>query len=119
MPTLQEAFDTVCEHFADQKERALIDGDCAYRGDNGLQCGVGCLIPDSQYEPYFDNMSTPLLEVANKVPALRGLPFSFLRDVQDAHDDCEEVEYLTTKLTELAGSHFLDAAKVALITEWK
>jgi hypothetical protein len=45
--TNQEAFDNVVRHLSTMKERSMTpDGaSCAYRGDKGLKCAVGALIP--------------------------------------------------------------------------
>jgi hypothetical protein len=47
----QEIFDKVVDHLATQKKqsRALGNGKCAYRTEDGLKCAAGCLIPDSAY----------------------------------------------------------------------
>jgi len=29
---------------------------CAYRGDNGMKCAVGCIIPDDKYDPSMENV---------------------------------------------------------------
>lgn len=50
--SLQEVFDYVASHLLTQNDRSLLpDGNgCAYRGDNGRTCAVGCLIADDEYE---------------------------------------------------------------------
>lgn len=46
----QEIFEKVCRHLATQNARSVGDsGDCAYRGENGTMCAVGCLISDECY----------------------------------------------------------------------
>ena len=47
--TEQEVFDTVAKHLLAQGARSKSGGECAYRGDGGLKCAVGCLIADSDY----------------------------------------------------------------------
>jgi hypothetical protein len=52
--THQELFDTVATHLFTQGEQSLcesgsVDATCAYRGDNGLTCAVGCILPDDIY----------------------------------------------------------------------
>lgn len=55
----QQVFDKVALHLLKQNARSLAkeasggaaQGDCAYRGENGLMCAVGCLIPDDLYDP--------------------------------------------------------------------
>ncbi len=55
--TLQEIFDKVAAHLLTQKSKSTAkhpsksdDGEiCAYRGEGGKMCAVGCLIPDDNY----------------------------------------------------------------------
>lgn len=50
MPTRQETFDTVARHLLTQGCRSEDgDGNCRYRGLDGLKCAAGCLIPDEKY----------------------------------------------------------------------
>lgn len=52
MKTLQEAFNKMYVHLMTQKVRSEgIDGGCAYRGADGRQCAIGCLIEDEYYLP--------------------------------------------------------------------
>jgi predicted RNase H-like nuclease len=59
----QEVFDTVAQHLIAQgkKSMARLSEDphphavCAYRGENGTKCAVGCLIPDEAYDPSIEN----------------------------------------------------------------
>ena len=54
--TLQELFNKVSLHLLTQGQMSLnADGLCAYRGENGLMCAAGVLIPDEAYTP---NMET-------------------------------------------------------------
>ena len=65
--TKQEAFDRMVAHLREQKAFSirkldLADGEtipgCAYRGEGGVKCAVGCLIPDELYSFEMEN-STP------------------------------------------------------------
>ena len=50
--TNQEIFNKVYKHMLKQGRRSLLnymDGMCAYRGNDGLKCAVGCLIEDENY----------------------------------------------------------------------
>jgi hypothetical protein len=56
----QEIFDTVAKHLLKQMEQSLthrlngkiiLSTQCAYRGDSGCKCAIGCLIPDDRYDP--------------------------------------------------------------------
>jgi hypothetical protein len=51
----QEVFNKVRDHMLKQNERSTNDtGHCAYRGDNGMMCAAGCLIPDELYNDKMD-----------------------------------------------------------------
>lgn len=53
----QALFDKAAEHLLKQNEKAMsVWGGtpiprCAYRGENGKMCAVGCLISDEHYRP--------------------------------------------------------------------
>lgn len=61
MLTNRQIFDTVKNHLLTQGDRAEdeIDGEigCAYRGDAGAKCAVGCLIPDDKYTPEIEGVA--------------------------------------------------------------
>jgi hypothetical protein len=52
----QTAFNTVVKHLVKQnwQRSESSDGNCAYRGRDGLMCAVGCLIPDEKYRTSWD-----------------------------------------------------------------
>lgn len=52
----QEIFDTVVAHLRTQKVQALRadGGGCAYRGEGGTKCAIGCLVTDEEYDPTWD-----------------------------------------------------------------
>lgn len=53
--TNQEVFDKVAKHLLIQGEKSIGVADkCAYRGENGKKCAIGCLIPDAKYDPSFE-----------------------------------------------------------------
>lgn len=50
MRTKQEIFDAVVLHLRTQKDVSVMSGGvCAYRGNHGLKCAIGILIPDEVY----------------------------------------------------------------------
>lgn len=59
--TGQEIFDKVAKHLLTQNAQSMGIMGCAYRGDNGLQCAVGCLIPDELYRPEFEGKTAHFL----------------------------------------------------------
>jgi hypothetical protein len=52
--TKQQLFDRVKTHLLTQKTRAAERGVCQYRTRDGLQCAIGCLIPDDSYSQKFE-----------------------------------------------------------------
>lgn len=57
----QEVFNRVVKHLRQQGMRSMRIRDarpgaagCAYRGDNGTMCAVGCLIADEHYNEWFE-----------------------------------------------------------------
>lgn len=109
--TDQEAYETVCRHLLTQrqKSRAEVGGDvvCAYRGEDGRKCAIGCLISDDQYRPDMEcNTVRGLVESHGLVlcPST-----ALLRDLQVLHDTMP-VDRWRREL-ELLGRRFgLDAA---------
>lgn len=84
---IQELFDTVATHLLTQKKRATNTHGCAYRGENGLKCAVGCLIPDSKYDPELEGSCASARAVA-KAAGLRGEQQRLLAEkLQAVHDD--------------------------------
>ena len=57
--TGQEIFDSVLAHLRKQGDASLnASGKCAYRGEGGTACAVGCLIPDELYDPRIESCTT-------------------------------------------------------------
>lgn len=98
--TNQELYSTVRQHLLSQGRKSVrftADGttSCAYRGWDGTKCAIGCLIPDSSYQPYMEGESIKIsymLEVigiydnsegASRLPAI----------LQALHDHLEPSEW--------------------------
>lgn len=99
----QEAFDKVVRHLFTQKVKSeLEDGGlyCAYRGNNGTKCAVGCLIPDDKYS-FTMEMKTVLRLVDNFPGILVGYDLRLLNRLQQTHDSCKVSEW-ETELRSLA-----------------
>lgn len=105
----QEIFDTVAKHLLTQNavsasgERHSPSNafECLYRGDNGLRCAVGCLIPDDVYDPVMEG--SPAVELICNFPRLFHLRehSHMLSDLQDMHDE-EDPRYWPKSLARLA-----------------
>jgi hypothetical protein len=62
----QQLFDLVAEHLLTQKAKSFLrssvrfpgnpDGN-AYRGENGMKCAIGCVIPDEMYSSKLEGWS--------------------------------------------------------------
>jgi hypothetical protein len=115
--SLQEIFDTVCKHLAEQgvqsKEHGA--GYCSYFGPHDRQCSVGIFLnPDAaaQYE-------------GKGVWAIGKEEFggcdntSLLARLQRAHDQRSDVHTLRDRLAEIAGDNNFSYDAVDLITSWK
>ena len=55
--TNQQIFNKVAKHLLKQGRRARDGNGCAYRGENGTKCAVGCLIPDALYDDRLEGSS--------------------------------------------------------------
>jgi hypothetical protein len=123
----QEAFDIVYKGVLSQGGRSMgyFIGDkkelgCMYRGEKGRKCAIGWLIPDDKYDVKFDSETE---YPANPMLVLKEvgieLPYDFVDELQDAHDDCEargtpfRIGFITT-MTALAGRHGLNVPEISL-----
>lgn len=123
----QQVLDKVSAHMLNQGQKSMAWSDkdaammCAYRGDGGLQCAAGCMIPDDKYEKRFEGCGVRPQELkagihgfapkTNDANALRlvlieandldenGL--SLLRKLQGIHDK-NRVKYWKENLENLA-----------------
>jgi len=91
----QEVFNKVVNHMLDQDEKSMINADdpssnCAYYGQDGLKCAVGCLIPIDEYNRSFDSGGGVTLDdVVMDCPSLNRLTQdikSLLDALQTIHD---------------------------------
>ena len=113
--TKQEVFDKVATHLLTQMEQSRSEAakgfskeptGCAYRGDGGKMCAVGCLIPDDIYDEemegkisyslFYDfykfrelfDTSVPATEITALLSALQKIhdcsnPSAWLRELED------------------------------------
>ena len=71
--TKQEIFDHVAKHLLAQGTASLKENltngelSCAYRGDGGSMCAVGCLISDDEYHPDMEGTGVGALFDKEKV----------------------------------------------------
>ena len=117
---LQEIFDKVSNHLLTQNRKSItaIHGkseDCAYRGNNGASCAIGCLIPDAAYHPDMEGKNInddkvwgaiyPV--IGSSIGRNRGCKkLNLLSDLQVIHDE-ELPEEWTKALQNLANERGL------------
>ena len=110
--TRQEVYDIVKSHLLDQGSKSLMEtGDmCAYRGENGTSCAVGCLIPDEDFPSQLEGKDIHGLVCSS---TLNQKLVSFLRkhmfllyELQRIHDNIP-VENWPHELAYLAEAHNL------------
>lgn len=98
MKTLQDAFNKAYLHLLKQNSTSMYVDEagimgCAYRGDAGNQCGIGCLIEDTEYSPSLEGRSAANPAVLRAIHS-SGYPADYLSAVfyltiQDMHDEVE------------------------------
>ena len=110
---LQHMFDIIVNHLLTQRERSkdpvlkVNDGSgkgCLYRGPNGLQCGIGPLIADSQYNEELECtvvVNLPFVRVFDAPLKERRAVLPFLDACQKVHDHSVPSDW-HDKLQELA-----------------
>jgi hypothetical protein len=94
-----DVFNYVVGHLRKQGCQSLQegeDGGCAYRGDGGTMCAVGCLITDDEYDPRWEGDGIyHLITGECSPPALKKRlepNCKMLMDLQEFHDD--HLEYV-------------------------
>lgn len=91
--TAQEIFTYVLLFLRKQGVASITSDEatCAYRGENGSMCAVGCLISDDEYTPYFEgNTINALLDYGDLTSATAsrlGPHALLLAELQQAHDN--------------------------------
>jgi len=82
----QRIFNVVAMHLLTQnkKSRGEFSENCLYRGPKGLKCAIGCLIPDSVYDP---DLEGPLRRAVHEtLPYWTGGENILLFQLQSIHD---------------------------------
>jgi hypothetical protein len=88
----QKTFNKVARHLLRQGCKSKVGTVCAYRGINGLRCGIGALIPNRSYKKSMegriadDYMVGPILVQLGYDP-------NFCRSLQRVHDQYEPHEW--------------------------
>jgi hypothetical protein len=113
----QAIFDKVAEHLIRQGERAMSPsgegtGACAYRGQNGTKCAIGCLIDDKFYESRFEGHGIYNHAVRHAVSRSLGIELdssprlvSILSALQDIHDHSKDFSKIPAEL-KIKAAHY-------------
>ena len=106
----QAVFDKVVKHLLTQKRRSKDKKRCAYRGEDGAMCAVGCLISDKAYDPEIEGFSISHLGVREEL-AESGVPIYSKMNIlliylQYIHDKCP-IGLWKTYMQNLAKQHNL------------
>lgn len=89
--TNQEAFDKMVAHLRKQGQKAIQNGVCRYRTEEGLMCAVGCLLADDEYRSGMEGMGVEVMMFAYEV--LQDLDPLVLAEMQDTHDAYDPAEW--------------------------
>lgn len=91
---------------------------CAYRGDGGMKCAAGHLIPDEEYKSDMDVLSCTLMQLRSEglLPkCFQGLSqddFIFVQELQSVHDSSYTPSAMKYAIEEVAAKHNLTIPKV-------
>lgn len=86
MYSKQQTFNRVVKHLRGMTERSMNDViGCAYRGDDGRKCAVGCLIPDSLYDETMEGLGAQR-PIMRDLLNLAGHDADLCSDLQQVHD---------------------------------
>lgn len=79
---------------------------CAYRGDDGTACAVGCLIPAARYSPEMEGLSLQYLISGGRLPRVSERTLALLQSLQSVHDTTQPYTW-ATELAHVARLHGL------------
>lgn len=92
--TRQKIYNKVRDHLLKQNAKSRRGSGCAYRGDNGRMCAVGCLISNAKYSPRMEGTRVGALYSPHAKAVYGFAPLSrpsestcsLLMSLQDVHD---------------------------------
>lgn len=111
----QELLNKVWKHLRKQGRQARnpINDSCAYRGDDGTTCAIGCLISDRYYNPSMEGCTAGMIK--NDIPLLRRFSSHFLNELQSTHDNASEesfVQEIDKEMKNIAKEHGLKPLRI-------
>lgn len=95
----RELFERVRDHLTSQMQKSLSSmGLCAYRGEGGLKCAIGCLIDDKHYADYIEEKTVghgyvQAALIASGVQIETVQDVAFLARLQSIHDELKPSEW--------------------------
>lgn len=112
--TNQEAVKTMREHLLKQGGRAMNHNEtaCVYRASDGGKCAIGCLIPDEDYRPEFEEHL--IHNIIPTPPSLKNLNLIMLSQAQRIHDKAYRIsstqweDYINAEFDLLEKEHNLN-----------
>lgn len=114
----QEVYNRVKAHLLTQNKKSMWNSACAYRGEDGMKCAIGCLIKDEFYKPSMEGKGpadTLVLAALNASgveasrvtqPGNNDSDISFLDNLQVIHD-IHKPRYWEVELTSFANFYNL------------
>ena len=105
--TNQEIFNTIylgLESQGFKRSRDEMRGYCMFRGDNGMKCAAGWLIPDEEYDEDFENQGMVVQNdwFINHFGDAYGDTIWLIRDLQKIHDGSKTPDEMKEGLTRFA-----------------
>lgn len=88
-----------------------LEARCAYRGENGMKCAIGYIIPDDKYSPEIEGFTAqdpPVIECLNDfVDEEDYSRISFLMSLQTQHDSANSPEDMEKRYRNFAAEQQL------------
>lgn len=114
---LQEIFNRVSRHLLRQNAKSLgpVSGGCAYRGDAGRKCAIGCLITNAYYDHSLEAKSVQAANVRSALARSIGQKSlsqnqqGLCQQLQAIHDNYEPPSW-AARLVALASDYGLKAS---------
>ena len=95
--TAQQLYDQMALHMLKQGARSVSpDGDCAYRGVDGLMCPAGCLMSDEEYHEGLEERNWSELISDEAVPDNH---WRLIEAFQGIHDTCSPEDWASLLIT--------------------
>ncbi len=88
-------FNKIVKHLLKQNKKCELTNKndykmCVYRGENGMKCAIGCILPDKLYRPRHDKESYDIYRLMNNLEIRKYFGgkdnIEFLVELQGIHD---------------------------------